>query len=169
MAYLRLPVLLGLLLSSVALTAAATEVEVVLQINKAVNSRLEYRADALQEWAAPQTALQRGWGDCVEFALTKWAALQQRGVPSQKLKLGYASAPAHLVVLYFDKADPLVLDNLVEPRRLSERKDLSVVLTFDRQAIYAGNRQWPVTRYAQWARWLASNEKVPPLLKDLES
>lgn len=145
-----------LLLGSFPVTA-----DEMLRINREVNRQLEYREHP--EWSDPRVALRRGWGDCKDYALAKYARALQQGVPEGKLKLAYGrvAGRAHLVLLYTaDAGEALVLDNLLEPRRLSARADFELGFTFDRSGIHAGGRTYPVSRYGAWQDWLVRTRDV---------
>lgn len=160
----RLTEILALAMAVCALTVPAfAGPPLALDVNREVNVRLEYKEDVTDEWATPQQALARGWGDCEEYALTKWAMAVQRGIPEERLKLAYGKVDgqAHVVLLYVEpNAEPLVLDNLLEPRPLSKRTDLAVTFTFDRHGIYIAGQTYPVEKYGKWSRWLAQSQPV---------
>lgn len=47
------------------------------EVDAWVNAKIAYRADARDEWAHPVKTLARGYGDCEDIALVKWAALRR--------------------------------------------------------------------------------------------
>ncbi|MEX0590463.1 MAG: transglutaminase-like cysteine peptidase, partial [Xanthobacteraceae bacterium] len=60
--------------------------------NRLVNGALRYVSDAEQHgisdrWQAPLQALAAGRGDCEEYAIAKYAALREAGVPEADLRL----------------------------------------------------------------------------------
>lgn len=138
----------------------AGEMVKLQQINAEVNMALEYRAEDLTQWASPSEALARGYGACVEYALTKWSKAVKAGIPESKLRLAYGKAgdSAHMWLVYLDDPeDPMVFDNLQAPKRQSAREDLRVTFHFDRTKLYAGGKTFPASRYGQWASWLRKN------------
>lgn len=141
--------------------------DAMLRINAEVNRQIEYRENP--EWSDPRIVLRRGWGDCKDFVLAKFTRALQQGVPERKLKLAYgrSAGRAHLVLLYaVDDGEPLVLDNLLEPRALSARRDFELGFTFDRRGVYARGRAYPVSRYKAWQIWLAKSRAfLPPKLR----
>jgi predicted transglutaminase-like cysteine proteinase len=61
-------------------------------INRAVNLSIRYRSDAARHgapdaWAAPLAALAAGEGDCEDYAIAKYMALREAGVPPLDLRL----------------------------------------------------------------------------------
>jgi predicted transglutaminase-like cysteine proteinase len=62
------------------------------QVNRAVNLALRYRSDAARHgaadaWSAPLAALAAGEGDCEDYAIAKYMALREAGVPAGDLRL----------------------------------------------------------------------------------
>lgn len=107
-------------------------------------------------WDTPQEFVERGAGDCEDFAIAKYFMLIESGVAPERVKLAFVhyaagvggplatvkpggGPRAHMVVLYRDAAhgaDPLVLDLIEEVAPLSTRPDLHVVFDFDLRASY---------------------------------
>lgn len=126
----------------------------------AMFNTMQYRSDPQNHgipdyWDTPQEFVERGAGDCEDFAIAKYFMLIESGISAERVKLAfvhYAAAAdgvlsnvksggrrAHMVVLYRDPAhaaDPLVLDLIDEVAPLSTRPDLSVVFDFDMRATY---------------------------------
>jgi len=93
-------------------------------------------APGTNEWITPKEFLIRGRGDCEDYAITKYFALKTIGVDTKKLYLAVVklkgSSSFHMVLLYDDGVNYLVLDNLswkVLP--LSKRKDLTFFYAFN--------------------------------------
>jgi predicted transglutaminase-like cysteine proteinase len=89
-------------------------------------------------WATPLEFLERGAGDCEEFAITKYFTLKYMGVSEEKLRIAYVKAidlnRAHMVLAYYQtpSAEPLILDNLILAiKPASERPNLLPVYTFN--------------------------------------
>ena len=93
-------------------------------------------------WSFPKEFLINGYGDCEDYALTKYFSLDYLGISRKNLYLAVVKVKSalsyHMVLLYFDKKNvPLVLDNLswkVLP--LKEREDLEVQFVFNDKASY---------------------------------
>jgi predicted transglutaminase-like cysteine proteinase len=109
-----------------------------------VNKREDY-------WSTPKEFLITGYGDCEEYAITKYYTLRELGFDHEKLCLAVVkdryTGSYHMVLLYFKapSKSPLVLDNLsfrVLP--LVERKDLVFQYCFNETTLYTlderGNR-----------------------------
>lgn len=93
-------------------------------------------------WADPLQFIERGAGDCEDFAVAKYFALRAAGVPAERLEFGYVRHPirfrSHMVLLYraAPSAPALVLDN--EHARilpLSERHELLLVYSFNEASL----------------------------------
>jgi predicted transglutaminase-like cysteine proteinase len=62
------------------------------EVNRAVNLAIRYRSDAARHgasdaWASPLATLAAGEGDCEDYAIVKYAALREAGVPPGDLRL----------------------------------------------------------------------------------
>jgi len=89
-------------------------------------------------WANPYEMLARNAGDCEDYVLAKYLALEYLGVPTSKMFLTYVTVKktkeGHMVLTYFEtpKSEPLVLDNLKKSiKGASKRKDLVPVFNFN--------------------------------------
>jgi len=98
-------------------------------------------------WASPLELLDRGQGDCEDYALAKYFTLIAMGVSPVKLRMVYVRADvggqvlAHMVLAYYatPDADPLILDNLItEVRPASRRPDLVPVFSFNAEGLWQG-------------------------------
>jgi predicted transglutaminase-like cysteine proteinase len=58
---------------------------IVVSADQWVNNRIRYQRDQVDEWSLPQTTLERGYGDCEDIALLKWAILMRSGLPESSL------------------------------------------------------------------------------------
>jgi len=95
-------------------------------------------------WSSPIEFLCVGAGDCEDFAIAKYFALVQLGIPKEKLKITYVklkvegSFKAHIVLNYYHKKSsvPIVLDNYDKRLELiSKRTDLKTIYSFDASTI----------------------------------
>ena len=93
---------------------------------------------AEEYWATPAEALSINGADCEDYAIAKYFALKELGVPVTRLRMVYArqaqSPEAHMVLAYYPepRADPLILDILdgtITPA--SRRPDLTPVYSFN--------------------------------------
>lgn len=94
-------------------------------------------------WSTPKQFLIQGKGDCEDYAITKYFALNKLGISKKKLYMAIVKVKTrrtlHMVTLYFKTPNsiPLVLDNLswkVLP--LDKRKDLEVKVIFNENDSY---------------------------------
>ncbi|MBK6638972.1 MAG: transglutaminase-like cysteine peptidase [Rhodocyclaceae bacterium] len=132
------------------------EKEKLARINNFFNKRIEFTDDLSvwnqsDYWATPVEFIGQGRGDCEDFAIAKYFALKEIGVPSAKLRLVYVKAKlngpngpflqAHMVLAYYPapNAEPTILDNLVpDIKPASLRSDLQPVFSFNSEAIWQG-------------------------------
>ena len=104
-------------------------------------------------WMTPKEFFIKGFGDCEDYAIAKYLALEYLGVPTSKMFLSYvrvkSSNEAHMVLTYFEtpSSEPLVLDNLrktIQPA--SKRDDLIPVFNFNPNILKgektAAHRKW---------------------------
>jgi predicted transglutaminase-like cysteine proteinase len=108
-------------------------------------------------WATPAELVASDGGDCEDYAIAKYFALKELGVPRARLRITYVRSlrlkQAHMVLAYYPtpQADPLILDNLEDQIRPgSQRLDLVPVYSFnDEDALTAGGRP----AFRQVRRW----------------
>lgn len=152
-------------------SAHQDEKERVRSVNEFYNRRTLFQDDQTvwgveDHWASPLELLEKGRGDCEDYAIAKYFSLIASGVPLSKLRLVYVQArmggptgpqQAHLVLAYHDTptGDPLILDNLVnEVRPASRRSDLSPVFSFNSEGLWQGvgvqSAGDPVARLSRW-------------------
>ena len=148
--------------------AAADEEARLTVVNNYMNQRIAFREDidvwgVIDYWAAPLEALDKGAGDCEDYAIAKYFSLLSSGTPVSKLRMVYVRATlrgqslAHMVLAYYSQpgADPLILDNLVpEVRPASQRPDLRPVFSFNSEGLWQGTGNTtqgdPVARLSMW-------------------
>ena len=99
-------------------------------------------------WATPYEFLAHDRGDCEDYVIAKYFALQYLGVDPKKLYFTYVRAlrfnAPHMVLTYFKTpgSEPLVLDNInfrIFPA--SKRKDLKPIYLFNAQTLYAARKK----------------------------
>jgi predicted transglutaminase-like cysteine proteinase len=145
-------------------------------VNEFFNRRVQFRDDAqvwgqVDYWASPLETLNKGQGDCEDFAIAKYFSLVAVGVPTSMLRLVYVRAQlggpggptqAHMVLAYYasPSAEPLILDNLIgDVRPASRRPDLTPVFSFNSNGLWQGvgsqSAGDPVARLSRWRDVLA--------------
>jgi predicted transglutaminase-like cysteine proteinase len=145
-------------------------------INQFFNRRIQFRDDTevwgqIDYWASPLETLDKGQGDCEDYAIAKYFSLLAVGMPTAKLRLVYVRAQiggpngaqqAHMVLAYYAApgAEPLILDNLItEVRPASRRPDLVPVFSFNSEGLWQGvgpqTAGDPVSRLSRWREVLA--------------
>lgn len=104
-------------------------------------------------WATPFEFLAKDKGDCEDYVIAKYLALEYLGVSTSKMFLSYVrvkgSNEAHMVLSYYEtpNSEPLILDNL---RKIifpaSKRDDLIPVYNFNPNvksgSSAAANKKW---------------------------
>lgn len=162
--------------SVIAQTGGLDEEERLPLVNQFFNRRILFRDDTqawnqVDYWASPLETLNRGEGDCEDYAIAKYFTLLSSGVPSGKMRLVYVRAQlagpggptqAHMVLAYYPQpqADPLILDNLItEVRPASRRPDLTPVFSFNAEGLWQGTSGAsagdPAARLSRWREVLA--------------
>ena len=137
-------------------------------VNDFYNRRIQFRDDqevwgSVDYWASPLETLEKGRGDCEDYAIAKYFSLLALGLEPAQLRLVYVRAmldgrpQAHMVLAYYaqPQSEPLILDNLQsQVRPASARTDLSPVFSFNSEGLWsgvagapAGN---PTVRLSQW-------------------
>ena len=136
-------------------------------INQFFNPRILFRDDSevwgqVDYWASPLEMLDKGAGDCEDYAIAKYFSLRHLGVPAEKLRITYVKAlrqnRAHMVLTYYasPEAMPLVLDSLMDAiLPASQRADLLPVYAFNGEGLWltgaAGNKKVGDTK--RLSRW----------------
>jgi predicted transglutaminase-like cysteine proteinase len=140
-------------------------------LNQFFNRRIQSREDIevwgqVDYWASPMEMMEKGAGDCEDFAIAKYFSLVALGMPIQKLRLVYVRAQiggaggavqAHMVLAYYasPNAEPQILDNLISDiRPASRRPDLSPVFSFNSEGLWQGVGSQtagdPTARLSRW-------------------
>jgi predicted transglutaminase-like cysteine proteinase len=156
------------------------EADQVAAVNSFYNRRVVFREDAENwgqndYWASPLESLNRGAGDCEDFAISKYATLVALGVTHSKLRLVYVRAMVggpggvampHMVLAYYPSpgAEPLILDNLIhDVRSASLRPDLLPVFSFNAEGLWEGagtvSAGDPLARLSKWQDVLAKTRQ----------
>jgi len=107
-------------------------------INKIFSKHDIDTKSSIDHWATPKEFLLEGYGDCEDYAISKYFTLLELDIPKEKLYFGVVEVKgpntSHMVLLYLENknATPLVLDNLsfrVIP--LTKRKKLIPKFAFN--------------------------------------
>lgn len=137
-------------------------------------NRLPSRTDSSmwnveEYWATPAESWSVNGADCEDYAIAKYFALKELGVPVTRLRMVYAkqaaSPEAHMVLAYYPdpRADPLILDILegtISPA--SRRPDLTPVYSFndeDLMLVQAGGTTVRVSTFSH-RKWKELLEKL---------
>jgi predicted transglutaminase-like cysteine proteinase len=142
-------------------------------VNGYFNRRIVFADDmevwgVADHWASPLESLEKGRGDCEDFAIAKYFSLLAMGMPAARLRLVYVRAQiagesqAHMVLAYYSQpnAEPLILDNLITTvRPASRRPDLVPVFSFNSEGLWQGvgaqSAGDPLARLSHWREVLA--------------
>ena len=145
-------------------------------VNQFYNRRIVFRDDVevwgqQDHWASPMETLNKGAGDCEDYAIAKYFTLLAAGIPAPKLRLVYLRAQiggpggvfqAHMVLAYHatPTTEPLILDNLIgDVRPASRRPDLEPVFSFNSDGLWQGSGPAlagdPAARLSRWREVLA--------------
>ena len=140
---------------------AERELQQLAQVNDYFN-RVRFLPDlqhwgAEDYWATPAEFSASYGGDCEDYAIAKYFALKELGVPTTRLRITYVTSSRirepHMVLAYYatPQAEPLILDNLDNQiRPASQRPDLVPVYGFNEEdALTAGGRR-AVNQVRRW-------------------
>jgi predicted transglutaminase-like cysteine proteinase len=120
-------------------------------------------------WASPAEFVASGGGDCEDYALAKYYALKELGVPIARLRITYVKATRinqpHMILAYYQatEAEPLILDNLVgEILPAGQRPDLIPVYSFNDDDFWMarGGTSSRVGNAAQIRLWRGLQDKL---------
>jgi predicted transglutaminase-like cysteine proteinase len=89
-------------------------------VNRSLNLAIAYASDMSQhgvvdQWSSALASLQRGRGDCEDYAIAKYYVLRAAGVPAEDLRLliahNYSDGDAHAVLAVRRDGHWFILDN----------------------------------------------------------
>jgi len=130
-------------------SSQADELAILDRVNSFFN-RVPFSSDTKQwgigdYWATPAEMVASNGADCEDYAIAKYFALKELGIPIDRLMISYVRIPggaeAHMVLAYFSRggAVPLILDNLQEPIvPAAEREDLIPIYSFNDELLQMG-------------------------------
>lgn len=158
---------------------SGSDTQKLKDINDFFNRRIRFVDDQANwnqndYWATPAEMLNRGAGDCEDYAIAKYYSLKFIGVPASKMRITYVKAriggpsstitQAHMVLTYYSSpdAEPLVLDNLVgEIRTASRRADLQPIFSFNTDGVWAaGSNEAQPGGGSSLSRWNELQKKM---------
>lgn len=109
----------------------------LIRTNFFVNKIISKHDDVTNSWSTPKEFLINGFGDCEDYALTKYFTLIELGIPKEDLYLSVVkvkgSQGLHMVTLYQEKnGDLLTFDNLSwKLKPIWDRSDLIFQYAFN--------------------------------------
>lgn len=99
-------------------------------------------------WKSPVEFIVDGGGDCEDFAIIKYFTLIAVGVPSEQLRITYATSltlnQAHMVLSFYPtpESEPLILDSLESKiLKASARPDLKPVYSFNAEGLWLAKKR----------------------------
>lgn len=113
--------------NAAAQVVGSTDVEMLDQINRSVNSAMTYRSDRAiwgvgDHWATPVEMARKGAGDCEDFAIAKYWLLRSLGVADEQLQMVVLQDTRrqlfHAVLVVHTASGAYVLDNVSNRLRL---------------------------------------------------
>lgn len=134
-------------------------------VNTFFNKRIAYMQDRdawgkEDYWATPLETLKKGAGDCEDFAIAKFFALEQLGVPQSAMKITYVKSTrfseAHMVLLASKEGskNPVVLDNMtMKALPFTQRTDLKPVYSFNEQSFFYGVSNKSAGGISNMSKW----------------
>lgn len=138
-------------------------------VNNFFNKRIAYMEDIYawgqqDYWATPLETLNKGAGDCEDFAIAKYFALEQLGVPQNSMKITYVKSTQfsepHMVLLAskYEGGSPVVLDNMtLKAVPYLKRADLTPVYSFNEHSLFLGasnESSGGITNMSKWTEVL---------------
>jgi len=136
-------------------------------INKFFNS-FKYRNEITDYWKCLYEFLIDEFGDCDDFAISKYFSLIKLNFDKRKLKLAYAQIlikgkkEGHMVLLYkHSEKLTIILDNYDKKiHRLDNRKNLEIIFTFDDENIYFRESTYP-NNLSKWSDLKRRTRETP--------
>lgn len=113
-------------------------------INKHFNTHFSYKPDRDDLWLTREAFINRGGGDCEDFALAKYQSLMEAGMPASDFRFVYAyqksSGSAHIALIH--QPSSKVLDSLTsDTASMRQRIDLKERFRFSGTGFYPTNTQ----------------------------
>lgn len=113
-------------------------------INKHYNTYFSYKPDRDDLWLTREAFINRGGGDCEDFALAKYQSLMEAGMPASDFRFVYAyqntSGIPHIALIH--QPSSKVLDSLTsDTASMRQRTDLKEQFRFTGTGFYPTNTQ----------------------------
>ena len=130
------------------------------EVHSRINTTHTYQRElpGQDAWQTPQEFDAAGVGDCEDFAIAYWYALQSEPGRTRLAVCRRSDNEMHMVCLYWD-ADgfgPWVLDVAADAVcELRDRDDLTMIFEFDQHRLYCGDAVRPASQMTRWADVLA--------------
>jgi predicted transglutaminase-like cysteine proteinase len=127
--------------------------EELIQINNQINSALSYTPDdSRNHWQTLAESLNRGRGDCEDYACAKFYLLHYSGYKPYLAQVTTVDGQAHMVCV----GNGCILDNInTNLCTIHERADLSTpIFTLHIDCIMCAGETLPVDRSSKWLDWL---------------
>jgi len=127
------------------------------RVNQFFNSKFEYRDENYDYWLQKEAFIAQGGGDCEDFALSKYQALLESGLPAEDFHFVYAlhkGTGQHHIALRHTPTDKL-LDNLTsDTRSVRHREDLTVLFEFTATRFFPSElRRLTRSQHSTLLRW----------------
>jgi predicted transglutaminase-like cysteine proteinase len=127
----------------------------IAAINTYVNTLLTYTPDDNRNhWQTLSESMERGKGDCEDYACAKFHLLHNAGYKSYLAQVTTSDGQAHMVCVCVGNG--CILDNInTNLCTIQERADLSTpIFTLHIDCILCAGETLPVDRSAKWLDWL---------------
>ena len=130
------------------------------EVHSRINTTHTYQREppGRDVWQTPQEFDASGVGDCEDFVIAYWHALQSEPGRTRLAVCRRSDNEMHMVCLHWD-ADgfgPWVLDVAADAVcELRDRDDLTMIFEFDQHGLYCGDSMRPASQMARWADVLA--------------
>ena len=150
--------------------------EKLIKVNSFFNQFVsDYDANVWKKedyWATPLEFTAKGRGDCEDYAIGKYFALQKLGIDKNRLFILIVKEKTakdyHMVLGYLKDftSSPLILDNLSwKILSLEQRSDLKAIYGFNEKSIYTDGKILPlhdefVKRHPEITLWFDVIQKV---------
>jgi len=161
------------LLQMIERSQSMDELAKLAAVNDFFNRRIAYKTDwevwgVEDYWASPLEMLDKGAGDCEDYAIGKYFSLLALNLPPAKLRLVYARvmlegrSEPHMVLAYYSEpsAEPLILDNIQSQiKPASARPDLTPGYSFNTEGLWLGVGGKSEGKASRMPNWPGAIEK----------
>ena len=152
---------------------------VVLEVNESVNRTPSAPDDMIwgkeDHWATPKEFYANGAGDCEDYAISKYFALREAGIPASRMLLAVGEiddGDSVHAVLFVTYKETFVLDNIIERvTPINEYIDFKVMYKFNEDWLYINNMKLKPNYLLKWnsvLRRMAAEKLIKQLERDNE-